>query len=426
MVRVKTRIVDNQHTANGEPRTYTIDLSLPPSERYTKVIEDFRHIVPELTLLFDEVLVAIKPRLFPLWLCHFIFWVFLRQIHSNEQNAELQGFSTRLKLPVYILVAYNVLLDLLMGCTSGGVLIKGVGLAEPRMHHFRTLDWGMPSLRKAIVQYNYVEQPDGKVVASTISYVGFVGVLTGVKKGLSISLNFRPYHNAHGWTVANLQYYSHIAMVLLGRRPSIAAQLRGLILPLRTDSLNGFEITNCTAGISTRINNGLTTDIFKIKSALDQKPTTAAYIIMCNGNETIVIEKDLQSSKMTQSSTFITTTNHDVLYESEACVHSETKQIFLGIGMEDLIAESVERKGCLVEKWEAHSRRQRRKDVQGTSGPEATEQGIRLQDLKRWMLTYPVCNEETHFVCIMDPIVGVVRWAKCFKEGEIRGEEDDS
>ncbi|OAL43363.1 hypothetical protein IQ07DRAFT_524291 [Pyrenochaeta sp. DS3sAY3a] len=416
--------MDNQQNANAAPRIYTIDLSLPPSDRYTKVIEDFRHIVPELMLLFDEVLTAIKPRFFPLWLCHLIFWVFLRQIHSKEQNAELQGFSTRLKLPVYVLVAYNVLLDLLMGCTSGGVLIKGVGHAEPRMHHFRTLDWGMPSLRKAIVQYNYVEEPGGEIVASTISYVGFVGVITGVKKGLSISLNFRPYHNAHGWTVANLQYYSHIAMVLLGRRPSIAAQLRTLLLPPRINSLSGVEVTN--RGILTQINKDLATDIFQIKSALDQKPTTAAYIIMCNGDETVVIEKDLQSSKMTQSSTFITTTNHDLSYESETCAHSETKQFFLGIGMDDLIAESVERKRCLVKKWEAHLRRQRRKDAQGSKGTEDTAQGIRLQDLKRWMLTYPICNEETHFVCIMDPVEGVMRWAKCFKDGEISGEEDES
>jgi len=36
------------------------------------------------------------------------------------------------------------------------------------------------------------------VIASTIGYVGFVGALTGVRKGLSVSLNFRPYHNARG------------------------------------------------------------------------------------------------------------------------------------------------------------------------------------------------------------------------------------
>lgn len=421
-VGTKTRrIVDTN------PRVYVIDLSLPPSERYTEVIQDFRHLVNDLKLLFDQVLTAIKPRILPLWLCHFILWIFLRRTHSREHTGEIYGLSIGFGLPIYILVAYNVLLDLLMGCTSGGVLIKAPGSTKARMHHFRTLDWGMPSLRKAIVQYDFVQGPDGKVIASTIGYVGFVGVLTGVKSGLSISLNFRPYHNAHGWTWANLQYYYHLTMVLLGRKPSIAAHLRNLLLPTSsaTLSLKKSERTKSNIRGPTGSNSAMPTQLLDVRNALDQGSTTAAYIILCNGLETLVIEKDLKSSKMAQSSTFITTTNHDLSYESEKFARSDTKQLFLGIGMEDLIVESVERKNCLVRKWDAHQQRQRRKAVSSKIGSEIEEEGIRIQDLKRWMLVYPVCNEETHFVCIMDPLKGVVKWMKCFQEGEINGEDDN-
>ena len=54
---------------------------------------------------------------------------------------------------MYLLVAYNVFLDLLLGCTSGGMLAKkpeqeegGEGEEEVTMMHFRTLDWSMPVL----------------------------------------------------------------------------------------------------------------------------------------------------------------------------------------------------------------------------------------------------------------------------------------
>jgi hypothetical protein len=33
---------------------------------------------------------------------------------------------------------------------------------------------------------------------------------------------------------------------------------------------------------------------------------------------------------------------------------------------------------------------------------------------------YPVCNEVTHFVCVMDPAEGVFRWVQAFEEDEIQ------
>ena len=60
------------------------------------------------------------------------------------------------------------------------------------MLHFRTLDWGMDPLRRVICQLDFTTKPHGPIFASTITYVGFVGVLTGVRQGLSVSLNFRP------------------------------------------------------------------------------------------------------------------------------------------------------------------------------------------------------------------------------------------
>jgi hypothetical protein len=62
---------------------------------------------------------------------------------------------------------------------------KGKGKAEERrMMHFRTLDWGMEPLRSVLVVLEFVrtksEEPE-RVIGRTITYAGYVGVLTGVR-----------------------------------------------------------------------------------------------------------------------------------------------------------------------------------------------------------------------------------------------------
>lgn len=130
---------------------------------------------------------------------------------------------------MYLLVAFNVLLDLLMGCTSGGARVSDNAGLE-KMLHFRTLDWSMDQLRKVVVHLDFVEKPVDAILASSVTYVGFVSVLTGVRQGLSMSLNFRPNHNKV-IRFSNLQFFFHHLSVLLGFRPSISSLLRQLLLP---------------------------------------------------------------------------------------------------------------------------------------------------------------------------------------------------
>ena len=52
---------------------------------------------------------------------------------------------------MYLLVCLNVLLDLFMGCSSGGAAVRDES-GRSKMVHFRTLDWGMPTLRRVLIQ----------------------------------------------------------------------------------------------------------------------------------------------------------------------------------------------------------------------------------------------------------------------------------
>jgi hypothetical protein len=175
-------------------KTYRIDLSLPPSERYIQLATDFAPRMRSITPLFDEVLATMIPWA---WLRRFIeilASVFLRRAYSGEETEEMKSISKASGVDMYFLVALNVFLDSLLGCTSGGVMVRGEKMQgkksegrnkeESRMMHFRTLDWGMDELRRVLVVLEFVRSKSkdpGRVIARSITYAGFVGVLTGVR-----------------------------------------------------------------------------------------------------------------------------------------------------------------------------------------------------------------------------------------------------
>lgn len=188
--------------SRGPIPTYRIDLSLAPADRYTQLATDFSPKMKELTPLFDEVLATMVPWRKVRRFIEFLASLVLRRVFSKEETQELRGIAKASGVEMYFLVALNVLLDSLLGCTSGGVLIvpkerkrrskSSSGSAsqdvpegmEDRMMHFRTLDWSMDGLRSVLVILEFVksksEEPE-KVLARSVTYSGFVGCLTGVR-----------------------------------------------------------------------------------------------------------------------------------------------------------------------------------------------------------------------------------------------------
>lgn len=99
-----------------------------------------------------------------------------------------------------------------MGCTSGGARVTTpvsnegdssldcppgtpAGAGTSRMFHLRTLDWSGTKLRRIIIELDFLASEGGPAVARTLTYFGYVGVLTGVRRGLSVSLSRRPRHD---------------------------------------------------------------------------------------------------------------------------------------------------------------------------------------------------------------------------------------
>ena len=380
------RARSNATTERGDIPKYVIDLSLPPAKRYQRVAADFQPELATLPGLFDNVVENLPSKISTPTI-HRIARVLLRRVHNKEQNAELLGIQEITGIKMYLLVAFNVLLDLFMGCTSGGVRTKSVS-RETKMLHFRTLDWGMDSLRKVVVQLDFVEKPGGPIIATSITYVGFVGVLTGVRKGLSTSLNFRPSHDA-STRLANFRFYFHHILVLLGARASISSLLRNyLIPPLERSS-------------APRPNPPM---LASIEREIPAVATTAAYLIFSDGARTIAIEKDHHTAVVRSSTDFVVITNHDeaeelapqAWTESQSHAHAALQMT----GMQGLVEDSKYRKGCATRLWKKSA-----KDFRGSKS-------VPQHRVIRWIERYPITNEETHYAVVMDATEGSIVWSK--------------
>ncbi|KAI0533838.1 beta subunit of N-acylethanolamine-hydrolyzing acid amidase-domain-containing protein [Xylaria digitata] len=386
---------------------FTIDLAKPPRERYDEIVQVFGPRMRSLVGLFDSVLsifIAFT------WLRRIVIGlskVCLRRVYDEEENEEIKGISTTSGVPLYLLVALNNLLDCLLGCTSGVIPVSPSKALqrtgnETRLLHFRTLDWGMDELRDLLVVLEFVDSASdnpNRVIARSITYAGFVGSLTMVRPGLSMSLNHRGCHDCPG-----RQLRWHQLMVLLGKRKSIGSIVRSAMLHP-----------------SQPVNEG--EHFVKQVSDLRFIPSAPCYLILCDGREAVVITKDYITGTVQSTTEFIAQTNHDPdNHENEATQrHKTTRQgrrevIKSSFGIEGWVEESTDRLHCVQQKWDRLVRKSR---VKNSSVSPAATPSITERTLRKWLSDYPTLNECSHYTSILNPTTGQIRWL-------IRGPLDDS
>ncbi|KAI0810228.1 beta subunit of N-acylethanolamine-hydrolyzing acid amidase-domain-containing protein [Xylaria sp. FL0064] len=385
---------------------FTIDLAKPPRERYREVVRDFGPRMRSLTGLFDSLLSVF---IASTWLRSIVIGlskVCLRRVYDDEENQEIKGISAASGVPLYLLVALNNLLDCLLGCTSGAVPVSPGKTPrqagdETRLLHFRALDWGMDELRDLLVVLEYVNSASdnpSRVIGRSITYAGFVGSLTAVRPGLSISLNHRPCHDC-----PSRQLRWHQLMVLFGKRRSIGSIVRSFILhpPLPTPEAKG--------GAGNPI-----APLVKQAKELTFIPSAPCYLILCDSQEAAVITKDYITGTVRSTRDFIAQTNHDpgehevaIAKKQETTPQERRKLMTSSFGIEGWVEESADRLQCLQKKWDRFERSLRAKRSPGylPAAPSITE-----RTLRKWMSDYPTLNECTHFTCILDPAVGKIRW----------------
>ncbi|EXJ60666.1 hypothetical protein A1O7_04819 [Cladophialophora yegresii CBS 114405] len=387
---------------------HTIDLSLQPEDRYKALALAYADELRGLTTLFNALLGDLGLSQRSHGPINLFARMFLRGLNSPVETAELRGIAQVTGVPMYLLVSFNVVLDCLMGCTSGAVktLEKGEPWSKTRMLHFRTLDWSMDPLRRILVRLEFVRSRSatpGQILARSVTYVGFIGVLTGVREDLSVSLNFRPLHNATRRR-DHMRFYLHHLLVLLGYRQSIAGILREYIIPEDPKNEHAKRLED-------------------IMEEVIPRPTTAAYLTFCDGVSTVVLEKDYGTAVMRYSDTFIGVTNNDQddddprLRKDNAILEQiSVKDSGFKIGMEALVEESRDRLDAIAIRWRGHVRKAKRQAKKDGKDASTVERNLTVttDEVIEWLSAYPTTNEQTHFATIMDPMSGQVVWTRVY------------
>lgn len=323
------------------------------------------------------------------------------------------------------------------------------------MLHFRTLDWDMPALRQLVVKLEFVAdgREDSPVLATNITYVGFVGVLTGVRQGLSVSLNFRPNHDASSWVKQAKFYGSHL-LVLLGFKRSIASVLRQVIIPSTAEKQAWFSWLRPQRKQETAQQLSLS----EVVSRIVRTPSTACYLILCDGREAYVLEKDYKTTTVESSSSFIVATNSDRGADPQDFDPS-TQQEHRGaslttgepIAMANLIKDSIERRACMQAHWDIKVTEARQASRRALQAAQARKDPLRrtrsslrqtttvsssaaiaaaasddilpdaevtatLDEIVAWTTQFPTTNEMTHFSAVMDPVKGTIAWVRRYPE----------
>ncbi|CZT49376.1 uncharacterized protein RSE6_10213 [Rhynchosporium secalis] len=375
-------VMPESRQKDGPIPTYQIDLSLPPAECYVQLATDFAPEIKSARKLVE-------------WLAS----IFLYRVYSAEETKELKGISEASGVDLYFLVALNVLLDSLLGCTSGGVMTSmgQKGGDGKRMMHFRTLDWGMDPLRSVLVVLEFVRSESDnpkRIVGRSITYAGFVGILTGVRKDLSVSLNFRPTYSYSTFSLRK-----HQLLVLLAFRPSVCSIMRSMIVP--SDDAQQTNATSLAGHLTT-------------SPKLRCPP---CYLVLSDGLRAAVIERDLDSAEVRIDSEFIIVTNNDTMSkysDTKSKVKNEKEKSTLGLDIDDWIQESSERMECVWRKWCSVKKRVQKKLLnEGATSEDLVHGGwasVKFETLKGWLRADPVNNEGTHFLCIMDPQNGEIRF----------------
>ena len=167
--------------------TFRVDLARPPELRYVDVAAAYGPRIRSLGHVFDEILDAMLQYKWLVYIAKLAARVLLRGVHDAEQTREIKGFAQASGVDLYLIVALNVFLDAMMGCTTGCIRVNARrsadGTSSNSMMHFRTLDWGVDALRDLVVIIEYVDtskDPD-YVIATSVTYAGFVGILTGIR-----------------------------------------------------------------------------------------------------------------------------------------------------------------------------------------------------------------------------------------------------
>ncbi|XP_030047331.1 acid ceramidase [Microcaecilia unicolor] len=185
-------------TFKGNASWYTINLDLPPEERWNKVIKDKKKEIVNLMQVIKDLVEAFDPTGQVIRLVDYKLPILLDSL-PYPFNEEIQGIADASGLPVGEVIFYNIFYELSCLCTS--IIAED---EKGRMFHARNLDFGLflgwdikhstwivnRALKPLVLNLDF--QKRNKTVFKGVTFAGYVGMLTGIKSNIfTLSMNER-------------------------------------------------------------------------------------------------------------------------------------------------------------------------------------------------------------------------------------------
>nr|UVW99775.1 acid ceramidase 1 [Nephotettix cincticeps] len=174
-------------------KTFNINLDAPPEDRWKEVVQKNLFQLKKLTEMIERslgpvVMSAVDTAM--TWL-HYLL--------PSEYHRELNGLSLASGVSVARVTLFNVFYEISAFCTS--IVMEA---EDGKIYHGRNLDFGIvfgwdaknhtwfitEILRPLIIKVNFFK--NGKPLYSSVTYAGYTGILTGIKKNaFSLTINER-------------------------------------------------------------------------------------------------------------------------------------------------------------------------------------------------------------------------------------------
>jgi len=169
-------------------KNHVVNLDLPANIRYEKIIPEYIEPIKELGKEFPNILKS------ELGLARFPIKFFAKFLSTipDEFLSELEGIAKLTAihgLTLNKLILLNIGHDYLARCTAGVIELN------KSIIHIRTMDWENPRaiLEKMTFTIDYIR--DGKIIYKGVSWLGMVGLYTGMNENIAINLNYREKDN---------------------------------------------------------------------------------------------------------------------------------------------------------------------------------------------------------------------------------------
>ncbi|RNA05909.1 acid ceramidase-like [Brachionus plicatilis] len=196
--------------------TYVVNLDLPPSQRWQELSRKYQKPLSAIVTYIKKFVLEFSPKLQKLIDLIDNKLGLVADSLPEPYGEEIKGIANATNIELGELVLYNIFYEVFTLCTS----IVGED-SNGKMYHARNLDFGLflgwdlkndtwiisELLRPLIMNINYTK--GGELKYKTVTFFGFVGLITGVKpNAFSVSVNER--FNANGGYIGLFEWFLNI------------------------------------------------------------------------------------------------------------------------------------------------------------------------------------------------------------------------